>query len=46
MEEPHKILQRIERLRQLNSEREWVNDSLYRLMYQKELYYDNVTLDE
>lgn len=38
MEEPQKTLQRLERLQQLNSQREWVNDSLYRLMYKQDLY--------
>ena len=38
MEESARTLQRIERLRQLNSAREWVNDDLYRLMYKEDLY--------
>ena len=38
MEKSHKTFQRIERLRQLNSAKEWVNDGLYRLMYQEDLY--------
>ena len=38
MEKSNKTLQRIERLRKLNSKREWVNDDLYRLMYKEDLY--------
>lgn len=38
MEESQQTFQRLERLRQLNSQREWVNDNLYRLMYKEDLY--------
>ena len=38
MEKSDKTLQRLERLRQLNSKGEWVNDVLYRLMYKEDLY--------
>jgi group II intron reverse transcriptase/maturase len=38
LEKSHETLQRIERLRWLNSQREWVNDDLYRLMYKEDLY--------
>ena len=38
MEKSHKTLLRIERLRQLNSHKDWVNDDLYRLMYKEDLY--------
>jgi group II intron reverse transcriptase/maturase len=34
----HEALERLERLRQLNSDKEWVNDDLYRLMYKEDLY--------
>ena len=33
LEKSHKTFERLERLRQLNSKKEWVNDDLYRLMY-------------
>ncbi len=38
MDESRKTLQRLERLRQLNTDREWVNCNLYRLMYKEDLY--------
>jgi len=38
LEESYKTLQRLERLRQLNTDREWTNDHLYRLMYKEDLY--------
>jgi len=38
LEKSEQTLCRIERLRQLNSTREWVNDDLYRLMYKEDLY--------
>jgi group II intron reverse transcriptase/maturase len=38
LEESYKTLQRIERLRRLNSKREWINADLYRLMYKEDLY--------
>ena len=38
LEKSHKTFERLERLRQLNSKKEWVNDDLYRLMYKEELY--------
>lgn len=38
MEKSYKTLRRIERLRRLNSDKEWVNDDLYRLMYKEGLY--------
>ena len=38
LEKSYKTLQRLERLRQLNSQREWINDTLYRLMYKEDLY--------
>ncbi len=38
VEKSHKTLLRIERLRQLNSTTDWVNDDLYRLMYKEDLY--------
>lgn len=38
MEKSEQTLRRIERPRQLNSNREWVNDDLYRLMYKEDLY--------
>jgi group II intron reverse transcriptase/maturase len=37
-EPSEKILQRLERLRQLNRRQDWVNEGLYRLMYQEDLY--------
>jgi retron-type reverse transcriptase len=33
-----KTIARLERLQQLNSNRQWVNHDLYRLMYQEDLY--------
>jgi hypothetical protein len=33
-----KTLDRLERLRKLNSNRQWVNHELYRLLYSEELY--------
>lgn len=38
MEESYKTLQRVERLRRLNSQREWINTDLYRMMYKADLY--------
>ena len=38
MDESYKTLQRLERLRQLNTDRNWINSNLYRLMYKEELY--------
>ena len=38
MEKSYQTLQRIERLRHLNSDRDWVNQDLYRLMYKEDLY--------
>lgn len=38
MEKSHKTLHRLERLRQLNTDRNWVNDDLYRLLYREDLY--------
>lgn len=38
MEESHRTLQRLERLRRLNSNPEWMNDDLYRLMFKEDLY--------
>ena len=38
MDESHKTLQRLERLRQLNTDRDRINDNLYRLMYKEDLY--------
>jgi group II intron reverse transcriptase/maturase len=38
LEESHKTLQRLERLRRLNSNPEWINDDLYRLMFKEDLY--------
>ncbi|EFH82900.1 reverse transcriptase/maturase family protein [Ktedonobacter racemifer] len=38
MDESHKTLQRLERLRQLNTDRNWINSNLYRLMYKEDLY--------
>ena len=38
MDESQKTLQRLERLRQLNTDRNWINDHLYRLMYKEDLY--------
>jgi hypothetical protein len=33
-----KTIARLERLHQLNSNRQWINHDLYRLMYQEDLY--------
>ena len=33
-----KTLERLECLRKLNSNKQWVNNNLYRLMYQEDLY--------
>ncbi len=38
MDESYKTLQRLERLRQLNTDRNWISSNLYRLMYKEELY--------
>src|SRR6266516_2405270 len=38
LDESHKTLQRLERLRQLNTDRNWINTNLYRLMYKEDLY--------
>jgi retron-type reverse transcriptase len=38
LEKSNKTFERLERLRQLNSKKEWVNADLYRLMYKEELY--------
>ncbi len=38
LDESHKTLQRLERLRQLNTDRNWINTKLYRLMYKEDLY--------
>jgi hypothetical protein len=38
LEKSHKTLDRIERLRLLNRNRDWVNHDLYRLMYKEDLY--------
>ena len=38
MEKSEKTFQRLERLRQLNTNREWTNDQLYRLLYQEDIY--------
>lgn len=38
MDKSQKTLQRLERLRQLNTDRNWVNTNLYRLMYKEDLY--------
>jgi len=38
LDESQKTLQRLERLRQLNTDRNWINDHLYRLMYKEDLY--------
>src|SRR5258707_11886485 len=34
----YQILERLERLRTLNSNRQWVNHDVYRLMYKEDLY--------
>src|SRR6266567_7031773 len=38
LDESHKTLQRLERLRQLNTDRNWINANLYHLMYKEDLY--------
>jgi len=38
LDESHKTLHRLERLRQLNTDRNWINNHLYRLMYKEDLY--------
>jgi group II intron reverse transcriptase/maturase len=38
LDESQKTLQRLERLRQLNTDREWRNGNLYRLLYKVDLY--------
>ena len=38
MDESQKTLQRLERLRQLNTDRNWINANLYRLMYKEDVY--------
>ena len=38
MDESQRTLHRLERLRQLNTDRKRVNDNLYRLMYKEDLY--------
>jgi len=38
LEKSEKIFQRLERLRQLNTNKEWTNEQLYRLLYQEDLY--------
>ncbi len=34
----YKTLERLEHLRKLNGNRQWVNNDLYRLMYREDLY--------
>jgi hypothetical protein len=34
----HKTLERLEYLRKLNSNKRWINNQLYRLMYKEDLY--------
>jgi hypothetical protein len=34
----YQTLERLERLRTLNSNRQWVNHDVYRLMYKEDLY--------
>jgi hypothetical protein len=34
----YKTLERLERLRALNSNKQWVNHDVYRLMYKEDLY--------
>src|SRR5207302_11278607 len=34
----YRTLERLERLRTLNSNRQWVNEDVYRLMYKEDLY--------
>ncbi len=38
MEKSEKTLQRLERLRKLNTDRKWMNTNLYRLLYKEDLY--------
>jgi hypothetical protein len=38
LDESYKTLQRLERLRQLNTDRNWINSNLYHLMYKEDLY--------
>jgi group II intron reverse transcriptase/maturase len=38
LDESHKTLQRLECLRKLNTDREWLNCNLYRLLYKVDLY--------
>jgi group II intron reverse transcriptase/maturase len=38
LDESHQTLQRLECLRQLNTDREWLNSKLYRLLYKVDLY--------
>jgi len=38
LDKSYKILQRIEHLQRLNSEKDWINDTLYRLLYSEDLY--------
>ena len=38
MEKSYETLQRLERLRHLNTDRKWTNDHLYRLLYKEDLY--------
>jgi retron-type reverse transcriptase len=38
LDESQKTLQRLERLRQLNTDRNWTNTNLYRLLFKEDLY--------
>lgn len=38
MDESQRTLQKLERLRQLNTDRNWINTNLYRLMYKEDIY--------
>jgi hypothetical protein len=38
LDKSQKTLQRLERLRQLNTDRNRINDNCYRLMYKEDLY--------
>ena len=38
LDKSSRTFERIERLRQLNSNKAWINDDLYRLMYREDLY--------
>jgi len=38
LDKSQKTLQRLEHLRQLNTDRNWINSDLYRLMYKEDLY--------